>query len=148
MVSDTKVQITKPEDYPDMRNNSNVRTLKYVRKNEREQTLSNSALTCGQELVVCCTYRSLVCQAYIQIHPFVAGRSSYEPPDDSSENTACDRRMRNAQTHHLYFPVTIKSDSFPVTFYRKAPCHTHIFIPLQGWDSFIRRIFIVLFFKK
>ncbi len=31
MVSDTKVQITKPEDYPEMRNNSNVRTLKYVR---------------------------------------------------------------------------------------------------------------------
>ncbi len=86
-------------------------TAMCVRKNEREQTLSNLALTCGQELVVCCTYRSLVCQVYNQIHPFVAGRSSYEPPDDSSENTACDRRMRNVQTHHLYFPVAINKNA-------------------------------------
>lgn len=107
VISNTKVQITKPEDYP-IRRSKWKATEKY--ENNIVSIIINLhsskefVLTCGQARAACCKYQNLACPVCIQTHPCVARHSSYEQPDDSSENTASDRRMRNVLRHHLYSP--------------------------------------------
>lgn len=66
------------------------------------------ALTCGQAHVVCCSSRNPAILGCTQTHACVVEHSSCVLLDGNLGNTACDRRRRNAQTHHLYSPVKIK----------------------------------------